>query len=84
MNVKIGSDLRDMVNEAVASGRYASEEDVVRAGLRLVAAREAALRELKQSLEDALREGGSHTSEEVMANVRQRLAQAAARKHAAE
>lgn len=81
MDVKVGEEERAIIAEAMETGRYASEEDVVGAGLRLIAQRERALEELKASLQGALERGGSHSSEEVMANVRARLA---ARRHVAE
>ncbi len=74
MDVKIGSRWESLFAEAIASGRYASKEDVVSEGLRLVAERERAFAELKVSLVAALEEGGSFTSEEVAAYVEARIA----------
>ena len=77
MNVKIGDRWKDAVAEAVRSGRYASEEDVVNEGLRLVVEKERRRQELKASLEAAIVEGGDFSSDEVMAKVRRRLGEAA-------
>lgn len=84
MDVKIGSRWQTMITQAIESGRYASMEDVINEGLRLVAEREAKVAELRASLVAAMDDGGEFTSEEVLASVRQHLANRAARKLAAE
>jgi putative addiction module CopG family antidote len=84
MDVKIGERWKGVIAEAVESGRYASEEEVINEAMTLVAEKERRFRELKASIEEAFEEGGSYTSEEVMQHVRETLAEAAARKQAAE
>lgn len=82
MDVKIGSRWQSLFAEAIASGRYASDEDVINEGLRLVAEKERRFAELRDSLRAAIEEGGAHTDEEVAAHVRERLAARAAAKAA--
>ena len=84
MNVKIDDRWKDAVAQALRSGRYASEEDVVNEGLRLVVEKERRREALKASLDAAIAEGGDLSSDDVMTNVRKRLGEAAARKSAAE
>lgn len=57
----------------IRDGRYASAEEVVREGLRLVEAREVKLQELRATLNEAIAKGGSYASEDVMAAVKARL-----------
>lgn len=58
---------------AVEQGRYGSASEIVREGLRLVEEREAKLEALRQTIESAIRQGGSHGDEEVAAAIRSRL-----------
>ncbi len=51
--VELGDQLEDFVTGLVASGRYASEDQVLREGVRLILEREARL----ASLDDAIAEG---------------------------
>jgi antitoxin ParD1/3/4 len=51
--VELGDQLEDFVTGLVASGRYASEDQVLREGVRLVLEREARL----ASLDDAIAKG---------------------------
>jgi antitoxin ParD1/3/4 len=52
-SVSLGDHFNDFVEEQVASGRYTSASEVVRAGLRLLRERE----EKMQALRDALQKG---------------------------
>jgi antitoxin ParD1/3/4 len=58
MNVQIDSAQQAFINELVTSGKYASENDVIRAGLRLLqeqaAERAAQLEELRQKIQVGL------------------------------
>ena len=74
MNVSIGERWEGFVAEVVKSGRYGSASEVVREGLRLVEERETKLKALRETIEASIARGGSHTSEEVMASVKERLA----------
>ena len=65
MNVSLGQRWQRFVDEAVRSGRYASESEVLREGLRLVEERDAKLAALRETIQASLAEGGSLTSEEV-------------------
>jgi antitoxin ParD1/3/4 len=51
--VNLGDQLEDFVTGLVASGRYASEDQVLREGVRLILEREARL----ASLDDAIAKG---------------------------
>ena len=77
MDVKIGSRWSGVIGTAIESGRFVSAEEVVAEALRLFALNERRFRELKESIEEALAEGGSYTSEDVMRHVEQRLAEIA-------
>lgn len=67
MNVSIGQRWEGFVERVVRSGRYGSASEVVREGLRLVEEREAKLRALQQTLDDAVAEGGGLGEDEVTA-----------------
>lgn len=53
MNVSLTSELERFVEERVQSGAFASSSEVVRAGLRLLAEREAAFGKVKALLSEA-------------------------------
>ena len=72
-SVSLDQRSQDVVDGLVRDGRYASAEEVVREGLRLVEANEAKLQELRATLNEAIAKGGSYTSEDVMAAVKARL-----------
>ncbi|MDM7984062.1 MAG: type II toxin-antitoxin system ParD family antitoxin [Maricaulis sp.] len=69
MNISLGKRWEVFIQEQVKQGRYQSQSEVVREGLRLVEEREAKLAELKQSIQDAIDRGGSYTIEEVEAHL---------------
>jgi antitoxin ParD1/3/4 len=48
--VELGDQLEDFVTGLVASGRYASEEQVLREGVRLILEREARLASLDEAI----------------------------------
>lgn len=64
MNVSLGSQWEQFVNEKVESGRYLTASEVLRDGLRLLEQREKALRRLspqtKEELEEMLEAGIQH------------------------
>jgi len=74
MNVSVGQRWEEFIEAIVKEGRYGSASEVVREGLRLVEEREAKLRELKASIDEALADPRRYTSEEVMEHVEKELA----------
>lgn len=74
MNITIGSRWKELIAEAMETGRYASEEDVVNEGLRLVAEKERQLRDLRVLIEDSFSEEGGETVDDVIAAVEAALA----------
>lgn len=73
MRVSLSEDWKPMVDELVQAGRFRSASEVVDEGLRLVQEYEAKVAALRAHLEASIARGGSHTSEEVRAAVRERL-----------
>lgn len=73
MNVSIGKRWEDFVNDLVKEGRYGSQSEIVREGLRLVEEREAKLKALRETIDASIAKGGSHSAEEVDAYVDRRL-----------
>lgn len=73
MDVKIADRFRPLLAEAIASGRYASAEDVIHEGLRLVEAKERTRADLKRSIEDALAEEGELDDAAIDAAVAEKL-----------
>lgn len=84
MNVSVGSRWEEFIEGVVKEGRYGSASEVVREGLRLVEEREAALRELKASIDEALADPRRYTMDEVVERVDKELAEWEAAKAAAE
>ena len=56
-SVSLGDHFTGFIDERVASGRYSSASDVVRAGLRLLEDHEARAEALRQALIDGERPG---------------------------
>ena len=80
LNVSLTPDLEQFVASRIASGRYQSASEVVRAGLRLLAerdsAREAALDDLRQKIAVGMAQaerGELRDGEEVFRNLEKRL-----------
>jgi antitoxin ParD1/3/4 len=73
MNVSIGERLESFVAQLVAEGRYNSNSEVVREGLRMVEEREAKLKALRETIHASISRGGSHTADEVEAASERRL-----------
>ena len=67
MNVSIGVRWEEFVASVVDQGRYGSASEVVREGLRLVEEREARLQALRDTLDNSIARGGSHSSADVSA-----------------
>jgi antitoxin ParD1/3/4 len=74
VDISIDPSWEQYVDSLVKTGRYETQQDVVTDGLKLVREREAKLQALRETIEASIARGGSHTSEEVMANVENRLA----------
>lgn len=84
MNVSVGNRWEEFIEAVVKEGRYGSASEVVREGLRLVEEREAKLRELKATIDEALADPRRYTMDEVMEHVEKELAAWEATKAAAE
>ena len=69
MNVSLGKRWEAFIAEQIRLGRYASQSEIVREGLRLVEEREAKLAELRASIQAALAEEPRYTIEEVEADL---------------
>lgn len=67
MNVSIGERLESFVTKLVADGRYGSNSEVVREGLRLVEEREAKLQALRETINASIARGGRFSADEVEA-----------------
>jgi|UniRef100_UPI0035CB07C5 antitoxin ParD1/3/4 len=74
MDVPVGPHWESFVEASVAEGRYASASDVVSEGLRLVEERDEKLKALREILNASIERGGSHSADDVMKYVRERLA----------
>ena len=56
-SISLSPHFQEMIRDLVESGRYASASDVVREGLRLMEAREAAIRRLDAAIDEGLASG---------------------------
>lgn len=65
MQYTVGEYFDKFIQDQVASGRYASGDEVVKEGLRIIEERATKLQALREELQAALAEGGSFTDEEV-------------------
>jgi antitoxin ParD1/3/4 len=79
MDIKLGSRWDALVREAVQSGRFASAEDVVNEGLRLLEERERRLGEVRDEIAAALTEEGEVSEEELDAALAAKAAELQAR-----
>jgi Arc/MetJ-type ribon-helix-helix transcriptional regulator len=68
MQIELTPDAAHWVQDAVATGRFATAKDAVRYAIN-----EIKRAELRAMLEASEREGGEHTSEEVLAYVNEEL-----------
>ena len=83
MTLELNQDAQAIVDEAVASGRYASPETAIETGLALLAARDAEkLAWLRNKIQHSIERGGSYSDEEVGEHL-DRLLEDAERKRAA-
>lgn len=74
MNVHVGKRWEEFVDEMVKSGRYGSQSEIVREGLRLVEEREAKLKALQETIGASIERGGGNTTAQVRGAVKARLA----------
>jgi len=65
MNYAVSEHFDRFIEKQVATGRYVSGEAVIEEGLRLVEAREAKLKSLRDHVEAAILEEGGYTDEEL-------------------
>lgn len=82
ISADLGENLEKVVSDLVENGRYNSKSEVLREGVRLVQEREAAFQELASLLkegEDDIAAGRVYSAEEVFAELREIVAQAAKR-----
>lgn len=82
-SVDLGKKLESTVSRLVAKGRYNSKSEVLREGVRLVEERERRLTALNAALARGVADadaGRLYTSDEVFAEVRQRVRAVAAQK----
>lgn len=84
MTIAIDSRWEEMLDALVREGRYASREAAVAEAMRLLERKETELRELKQSIADALADPRRYSMDEVMEHVEKELAEWKATKAAAE
>ena len=80
ISAELGENLEKVVTDLVETGRYNSKSEVLREGVRLVQEREAAFRELTALIkegEDDFAAGRVYSAEEVFAELREIVAQAA-------
>ena len=75
MTIQLSKDAQAIIDQAVASGQYASPEAVIDAGLALLAERQTKLAWLRNKVQSSMAQGGSHTMAEVMAEVESDLAE---------
>lgn len=73
MDVPVDPHWENFVETSVAEGRYASAEDVVSEGLRLVEERDEKLRALRDTIQASIARGGAHTDHEVGIAIEQAL-----------
>lgn len=74
MKISIDDRWRAFIDAAVTEGRYRSADDVVGEGLRLLAARDAKLADLRRAIAEADALGGENSDDDVAAMVQARLA----------
>ena len=65
MSYAVGEHFDKFIREQVQAGRYNNASEVVREGLRLVEEREAKLSALKEHIDTAIKDGGSHSDSDV-------------------
>lgn len=78
INADLGKELEKIVHDLVGSGRFATEADVLRQGVRLVADRERKLAELDASIQEGLDDveaGRLYDAEEVFASLKARYSE---------
>ena len=74
MRVSIEKHWEDIVEKLVAEGRFRSPEEVVNAGLSLVAHREARLKKLRHVIDASIAAGGDVSDDELGAALATRIA----------
>lgn len=67
----VGEPLDGFIREQVATGRFASEQDVIRESLKLMQVREEKLKALRTHLHDAIDENAWHSPDDVKAFLRE-------------
>lgn len=62
-SVSLGDHMADFVDRQVKTGRFGSASEVIRAGLRLLEEREAAMQSLRDALDEGERSGPATESD---------------------
>lgn len=73
MNVTLTPDLADFVKNQVDTGRYPSENDVIRAALKILVERETAIREINEMIDESeadIAAGRTYSGDEARAILR--------------
>lgn len=65
MNVSLGERWENFVQTLLSDGRYNSQSEVIREGLRLVEEREAKLADLRRTLSTSIENGGDNSDDDV-------------------
>ncbi len=84
MTIAVDDRWDEMLDTLVHEGRYASREEAVAEAMRLLNLKEEKLKALRSTIGASIAEGGSYTSEEVLAYVDRRLKARRQRTSAAE
>ncbi len=69
----LGTYFEDFIKQQITTGRFNNASEILREGLRLVEERENKLQALRKEIREAIEQGGSHTPEEVLSYIENRL-----------
>lgn len=73
MPISLSKEAQAIIDSAVGSGSYATPEEAVEAGLKLLVIRDRKVAELRASIQAAIARGGSFTDEEVASSIEAEL-----------
>jgi len=69
MDISIADQWQEFVAQAVKTGRFGTASDVINEGLRLMAARDATLAALRDTLNGSISAGGAYSDDEIGADL---------------